>query len=164
MLMKVSTQPRFEPVHIGKLDGMRAIVQPVDRLMSSHAGIGMIGHLERRFGLLSELSERVNDPRLIHLIDHGTADIIIQRVSQISGGYSDGNDCDWLRFDPAIKWSLDRHPILGQDGASQETTCRFELAAITKSNRRKVLNTLIDHYIKHHKKPPKEITIGRMAQ
>jgi hypothetical protein len=159
MLMKVSTQPRFQPVEIGNLGGARASLQAVDEVMSSHAGIGMIGQVERRFGLVSELAERINDPRLTHLIDHTTPDILLQRVSQVAAGYTDGNDCDWLRFDSALKWSLDRHPVFGAPGASQETTCRFELKAITKANRRKVLNTLIDHYIRHHKKPPKEIVI-----
>jgi hypothetical protein len=159
MLMKVSTQPRFQPVEIGNLDGVRAIVQPVDEVMSAHAGIGMIGQIERKFGLVAELAERINDPRLTHLVDHTTSDILLQRVSQVAAGFTDGNDCDWLRFDSALKWSLNRHPVFGAPGASQETTCRFELKAITKGNRRKALNTLIDHYIKHHKKPPKEIVI-----
>jgi len=159
MLMKVTTQPRFQPVEIGNLDGTRAVIQPVDEVMSAHGGMGMVGQIERRYGLVSELAQRINDPRLTHLVDHKAPDILLQRVSQIAAGFTDGNDCDWLRFDSALKWSLGRHPVFGAPGSSQETTCRFELKAITKGNRRKALNTLIDHYIRHHKRPPKEIVI-----
>ena len=105
------------------------------------------------------MTERINDPRLQHLVDHETFDVLLQRITQIAGGYADGNDADHLRHDAVILWSLDRDPISGAPGASQETLSRFEKLAITKGNRRKVLNTLIDHYVKHHARPPKEIVI-----
>lgn len=159
MVMKATTHSRFKKVEIGNVGGLRAVVQAGSEVMSSHAGMGMLGQVERRFGLVAELALRINDPRLEHLVDHKTGDVILQRACQIAAGFTDGNDCDWLRFDSALKWALDRDPIFGQVGASQETTCRFELQAITKGNRRRVLNTLIDHYIRHHKKPPKEIVL-----
>lgn len=159
MLTKATTQPRFQPVEIGNLGGPRAIIQAVPEVMTSHAGMGMVGRVERKVGLVAELAARINDPRREHLIDHKATDLILQRAAQIGAGFTDGNDCDWLRFDAALKWALNRDPIFGQDGASQETTCRFENLAITKGNRRRVLNTLIDHYVRHHKKPPKEIVI-----
>jgi hypothetical protein len=159
MLMKVSTDPRFTPVEIGNVDGFRAVLEAVPEVMSAHAGMGMVGEVERRVGLVSELAERINDPRLLHLVDHETFDVLLQRVTQIAAGFIDGNDADHLRFDAGIKWSLNRHPVFGAPGASQETTSRFEKRAITKGNRRKVLNTLIDHYVRHHGKPPKEVVI-----
>ncbi len=159
MLMKVSTDPRFTPVEIGNVGGIRAVLEPVSEVMSAHAGMGMIGEIERRTGLISELAARINDPRLPHLVDHETFDVLLQRVAQIGAGFIDGNDADQLRFDAGLKWALNRHPVSGAPGASQETLSRFEIKAVTKGNRRKVLNTLIDNYIKHHSKPPKEIVI-----
>ncbi len=159
MLMKVSTVPRFTPVEIGNVAGTRAVLEAVPEIMSAHAGMGMIGQIEREVGLVAKLADRINDPRLMHLVDHETDDLLLQRVTQIAAGFIDGNDADHLRFDAGIKWSLDRHPVFGAPGASQETFSRAESKAITKGNRRKVLNTLIDHYIQHHEKPPKEIVI-----
>jgi len=52
MLMKVSTAPRFTPVEIGNVGGVRAVVEPVHEVMSAHAGMGMMGKIERRIGLV----------------------------------------------------------------------------------------------------------------
>ena len=159
MLRKATTELRFQPVAIGNVAGLRAIIEAVPEAMSSYAGMGMLGVLERKYGLAAELARRANDTRVDHLVDHEAAEIVLQRVVQIAAGFIDGNDCDWLRVDPAVKWALNRDPVFGRDGASQETTCRFENKAVNKNNRRSVLDTLIDHYIKHHRRPPKEIVI-----
>jgi len=37
--------------------------------------------------------------------------LIRQRVTQISCGYEDANDCNTLRNDPAIKMATERKPI-----------------------------------------------------
>lgn len=160
MLMKVTTSERFQPVEIGKVGESRAVIVAVPELMSAHAGIGMLGLIDRKYGLSKQLSRRVNDFRRQDRVKHKASDIILQLSSQTAAGFPDGNDCDLLRHDAAIKWALDRDPVTGQVGVSQESASKFQNAAIRNNNRRSVLNIFIDNYIRHHKKKhPKSVTI-----
>ena len=98
--MKRSTHDRFQPVEIGQIDGTRALVEAVPESMSAFAGAPMIAATERKVGLIAEFAKRIRDPRAAHMVDHKAADILMQRACQTAIGYSDGNDCDFLRSDP----------------------------------------------------------------
>jgi hypothetical protein len=156
---KSSKQRRFQQVEIGKIAGIRTVLEAVPESMSAHAGVMMVAAVERKVGLLAELSRLINDPRAQYLIDHKASDILMQRACQIAAGHIDGNDADWLRGDPSIVASLDRHPVDGRPGASQETISRFESNAITMENLESVQNLLINHYLKRNKKRPKRIKL-----
>ena len=144
---------------LGKVDGIRTVLEAVPDSMSAHAGVIMVAATERKFGLLNELCSVVNDPRSQHLVEHKMLDILMQRACQIAAGHIDCNDADWLRGDPSILAALDRHPVTGRPGASQETISRFEANAINEQNLESVQNVFVDHYLKCNKKRPKQIVL-----
>ena len=159
MSQKSSKRRRFQQVEIGKIDGTRTVLEAVPESMSAHAGAMMVAAVDRKVGLLADLCSRINDPRAQDLIEHEAVDILMQRACQIAAGHIDCNDADWLRDDPAILASLDRHPVNGRPGASQETISRFESNAINEQNLESMQNAFIDHYLKRNKKRPKQIVL-----
>lgn len=156
---KSTKRRRFKPVEIGKVAGIRAVIEAVPEAMTAHAGASLIATMERKVGLLAELAKRINDPRAQHLVDHEAADILLQRACQIGIGYPDGNDADFLRFDPAIMAAINRHPIWGLPAASQETIQRFEASALDEKNAEKAREIFMDHYLAHTRKRPKRIEL-----
>lgn len=150
---------RFAQVELGKIDGKRTVLEAVPESMSAHAGAMMVAAVERKVGLLAELSSRINDPRAQYLVKHKAPDILMQRACQIAAGHIDCNDADWLRGDPAILAALNRHPVTGRSGASEETISRFESNAIDEQNLESMQNVFIDHYLKRNKKRPKQIVL-----
>lgn len=158
--MKQSNQrSRFVPVELGKVEGTRVVMQAVANNMTAFGGAPMLANVEQRVGLVRELSRRVNDPRLQHMVDHEKFDIMLQRTCQIGIGYADGNDCDWLHADAGIKLGLNRDPVQGRRGASQETTSRFESKAVDRLNAKAVREIFVDHFISRQKKRPKKVVL-----
>lgn len=157
--MQLSKGSRFQPVEIGKVDGVRTVLEAVPEEMTAFGGAAMLAEVEKKVGLVKELSRLVNDGRAQHLVDHPKFDILLQRVCQIGTGFVDGNDCDWLRTDPGIVLALGRDPLSGQPGASQETTSRFESKAINRKNAKAVREVFTDHFITQQKKRPKEVEL-----
>jgi len=156
---KDSKLSRFRPVEIGNVGGNRTIIQTTEAKLTAFGGIPMLAFVERKLGLVKMLAERVNDKRFQARVDHKRNDIILQRVIQIGAGFPDGNDCDWLARDEAVLLGLDRNPMEGKPGASQETTSRFESNAIDEKNQDDVNNIFVDHYIAQQKKRPKLIEL-----
>lgn len=159
MSQKGTKRRRFQPVEIGKVDGVRTVIEAIPEAMTAHAGAPMIAEVERRVGLLAELAKRIADTRAQHLVDHKAYDILLQRACQIGIGFPDGNDADFLRLDPAILQALDRHPIWGLPVASQETIARFEAKALNKANVEHAKDLFMDHYLEHNKKRPKRVEL-----
>jgi hypothetical protein len=159
MCVNSSRSNRFQPVEIGKVDGTRVVLEVVPEQMTAIGGTPMLAAIEKKNGLVEELSRRVNDERAQHMVEHEAFDILMQRVLQIGAGFADANDCDWLRDDPGILMGLDRNPVDGRLGASQETVSRFESSAINKKNAKKMREIFIDHYISKQKKGPKKIEL-----
>lgn len=159
MCMQRTASSRFQPVEIGKVDGTRTVIQAIPAEMTSFGGALMLAAVEKKVGLVKELSQRVHDNRAQHLIDHKKFDILLQRVSQIGTGNQGGNDCDWLRMDAGILLGLDRDPTDGQPGASQETTSRFEAQAIDGENAKAVRELFTDHFIAKQWKRPRKVEL-----
>lgn len=158
--MRQSSRPsRFRPVEIGKVDGTRAVLEAIPEEMTAFGGVSMLAEVERKVGLVEELSKRINDNRAQHLVDHERFDILLQRACQIGAGFADGNDCDWLRKDAGILLGLNRDPVTGKPGASQETTSRFEGKAVNRQNAKAMREIFIDHFIARQKKRPKSIEL-----
>jgi hypothetical protein len=158
--VKQSSRPsRFRPVELGKVDGTRTVLQAVPEEMTAFGGAPMLAEVEKKVGLVAELSKLVHDDRAQHMVDHEKFDILLQRACQIGIGFADGNDCDWLRNDPGILLGLDRDPTTGRPGASQETTSRFEGKAVNRKNAKAIREIFTDHAIAQQKKRPKEIEL-----
>lgn len=154
-----SRRSRFVPVELGKVDGTRAVLEAIPEEMTAFGGAAMLAAVEKKVGLVAELSKRVNDNRAQHLVDHKKFDVLLQRACQIGVGFVDGNDCDWLRNDAGILLGLDRDPLGGPPGASQETVSRFEGKAVDRTNAKAVREVFTDHFTAQIKKRPKEIEL-----
>jgi len=156
---KNNKRRRFEPVVIGKVAGIRTVIEAVPEAMTAFAGAPMIANMERKHGMLAELAKRIHDQRTEHLVKHKTSSILLQRACQIGLGYPDGNDADFLRFDPAILQAIDRHPVWGLPAASQETIQRFESKALDGTNVETARNIFMDHYLAGNTKRPKRVEL-----
>lgn len=156
---KITRLSRFRSVEIDKVDGVRTVIHVIDEAMTAFGGMPLLGKVERRVGLARALAARINDIRAQERIQHNATDIILQRASQIASGCPDGNDCDWLRHDPAVLLLLDRDPDTGRPGASQETMSKFEKNAISAANLKHVNEIFVDHYIEMQSKRPKDIVL-----
>jgi hypothetical protein len=157
--MQFTKGSRFQPVEIGKLDDTRAVLKAIPEEMTCFGGASMLAEIEKKVGVVKELSNRVNDGRASHLVDHKGLDILLQRVCQTAVGFPDGNDSDLLRKNPAILAALGRDPVNGQSGASQETMSRFEAKAINRKNTKAVREIFTDHFIAKQKKQPKRVVL-----
>jgi hypothetical protein len=105
-----------KPVHLA-FDGGR---------LTSDAGVVLLGEIERKLGVAERLARCVEDPRAPERVRHSLAEMIRYRALMIATGYSDGNDCDALRDDPAFKIAVGRLPETGADLCSQPTMARLE--------------------------------------
>jgi hypothetical protein len=125
-------------------------------MMTGHAGAILIAAAESRVGIIKDLSRLVTDDRQPAKVKHSAFDLMLQRVCQIGTGNADGNDCDWLRFDGAIKAALGREPATGKNGASQETMSTFEAKQDEQALTR-MENLLLNNFMKHKKRRPRVI-------
>jgi hypothetical protein len=94
--------------------------------LTSDAGVLVLADIERRLRIAERLARCFEDPRSPERVHHTVPEMIRFRVLLIAAGYSDANDCDSLRSDPAFKMALGRRPESGADLCSQPTMCRLE--------------------------------------
>jgi hypothetical protein len=93
---------------------------------TSDAGVLVLAEIERRLGLAERLARCIEDPRAPEQVRHTVAEMIRFRALLIAAGYSDADDCDALRTDPAFKMAVGRLPESGADLCSQPTMSRLE--------------------------------------
>jgi hypothetical protein len=105
-----------KPVHVS-FDG---------GLLTSDAGILLLGAVEQRLKIAERLAACLEDPRDPERVVHQCAEMIRYRALLIAAGYPDGNDCDALKSDPAFKMAVGRLPESGDDLCSQPTISRLE--------------------------------------
>jgi hypothetical protein len=91
-------------------------------------GLLPIRLLDRQLGVLSEIAERLPDPRAQKFVTHRREAILTQEVYQILAGYPDGNDAQVLRNDPLFQTLVDVSPDDEQPLASGSTLNRFHNA------------------------------------
>jgi len=109
--------------------------------ISSDGGLLLLKEVENQIGLISGISNCINDGRDQRYIDHDLEQILSQRIYQIAAGYEDANDCDELRTDSILKLCSGKLPISGGKLASQPTMSRFE-----NSVRRSELYRIAEHF------------------
>ena len=80
--------------------------------LSADTGFLLMREINERFGIIGPVDESLEDTRSPSRTKHSLAQVIRQRVYQISAGYEDRNDADFLRIDPALRLALgkDRLP------------------------------------------------------
>jgi Transposase DDE domain group 1 len=137
-----------KPVHVA-FDGGR---------MTSDAGILLLAAVEQRLGIAERLADCIEDPRAPERVRHGLAEMIRYRALLIAAGYPDGNDCDALKSDPALKMAVGRLPESGTDLCSQPTISRLEnLPGPTALKR--MMAAMVDLFCDSFKEVPRRIVL-----
>ncbi len=90
--------------------------------LTSNAGLLLLREWDQKLGLSRSVAEVVNDPRRQVCVEHGTEQLVRQRLLAIAAGYEDLNDHDQLRFDTALQAGCQRLGPL----ASTAKLCRLE--------------------------------------
>ena len=71
--------------------------------LSSDFGALLIRETMLHSGIVSRLTDAIDDKRHQSYIDHSLQELIAQRVLQMACGYEDANDSNHLRKDPIFK-------------------------------------------------------------
>lgn len=134
-------------------------VQFSDLELSSDAGLLLVRQADERLGLTAALASCIEEWRDPAKVTHSLAQLVQQRVYQISGGYEDANDSNHLRHDPIYKIACGRLPIAEEDLlASQPTITRLE-NQVTRRDIGRMRGQYIDEFIKRHPIAPKAVTL-----
>ena len=128
---------------------------------SSDGGAVLLGAVDRRIGLTSQLIEVLQDSRDGRRIEHGVGELFRQRVFAIALGYSDQNDSARIGSDPVLKMLCGRSAGSPCSLASQPTLSRFESS---RSGRELValgrrLERFVIARLKKHRPHARRITI-----
>lgn len=97
-------------------DGGRVVVD---------AGLLAIRELDKGLGVLSELAERLPDPRAQKYVTHRREALLTQQVYQILADYADCNDAQRVRQNPLFQTLADVSPSADEPLASGSTLARF---------------------------------------
>jgi hypothetical protein len=126
-------------------------------LLTSNSGVMLLAPIERRMGLARKIAALIADRRNPALITHTAEDIFRARIFAIACGYPDGNDLDWLRYDPGFMLACGRPPASGEPLCSQPTISRWENAPTLRDIIR-LTYLLVDIYCGSYSRQPKAVT------
>jgi hypothetical protein len=130
--------------------------------LTSDGGLTPLREVDRRIGLIDQLSAAIRDPRDPDRIEHDQRTLLAQRILAIAAGYEDLNDHDALRTDTLLQALTDRRLKPGQKEGdplgSPPTLCRLE-NRITRRDLARVAAVLVEKYIASHPTPPEEIVL-----
>lgn len=77
----------------------------VSEKVSSDGGLLLLREVENQIGIISALTDCIDDTRHQGYIQHTVGSMLTQRVFQIAAGYEDANDSDTLRDDLILKYA-----------------------------------------------------------
>lgn len=125
--------------------------------VSSDAGLLFLREVESRIGLISKMTNCLQDRRHPGYVKHQFLDLLKQRIFQIACGYEDGNDSNELRDDPIMKIACERLPD-DEALASQPTISRFE-NGLTRTDLYRISEVFVDVFIESYSTPPEGIIV-----
>jgi len=125
--------------------------------VSSDAGLLFLREVENRIGLISKMTNCLQDRRHPGYIKHRLLDLLKQRIFQIACGYEDGNDSNELKDDPIMKIACERLPD-DEALASQPTISRFE-NGLTRTDLYRISEVFVDVFIQSYSTPPEGIIV-----
>lgn len=105
--------------------------------ITSDAGLLLVSEADRRLGITEAMVSSMEDRRQPGKVQHTLEELVRSRVYAVVQGYSDCNDIDSLRSDPALKLGCGMLPS-EKDLASQPTLSRFENAVSARDLKRAV--------------------------
>ena len=91
--------------------------------LSSDTGFIVMRELDHRHNAITPISDVLQDVRSISHTKHSPIQMIRQRIYQMTGGYEDCNDADFLRIDPALRLALGKG---NKFGAGRSALSRLE--------------------------------------
>ena len=74
--------------------------------LSSDTGFILMRELDQRHNIIAPIAGALEDDRSASHTKHSLKQMIRQRMYQMTAGYEDCNDADYLRIDPALRLSL----------------------------------------------------------
>jgi hypothetical protein len=149
--------PVVPPFNFPSLGGKNVVAAFDGGLITSNAGVILLGRVERQFGIADTLGRLIADPRNQASVTHGLDDILRARMMAIAAGYEDGDDLDFLRTDPGFKLACGRLPG-GDDLCSQPTVSRWENAPTLREVIR-MTYAMVDLYCRSYRRPPAAIML-----
>jgi hypothetical protein len=117
--------------------------------VSSDGGLLLMREVDRKLGLIRDISRRLDDARQLGKVRHGCETMLRQRVMALIAGWEDLNDAQLLRHDPVHQVAAGA----GEDLASAATLCRFENGQ-TREAAWAVNFALVEQFIASHRKAP----------
>jgi hypothetical protein len=103
-----SVQVSFDQLNFGKLNGRQVIANFDGGKITSDAGIVWLAELDKKLKITARFAECFQDHRSASYVDYSVHQLLAQRVYGIVLGYSDVNDHDKLRYDPALAIAYSR--------------------------------------------------------
>lgn len=122
--------------------------------VTSDVGLLLLRQVDEKVGLLERIAPHLPDPRDPRRVEHGTLELLRQRVYGLAQGYEDLNDHDRLRHDAALTSALSQMTA----GASSPTLCRFE----NRADRQTALalhEVVVERFIASFPAPPQELML-----
>jgi hypothetical protein len=124
--------------------------------LSADAGVLILREIEERLGLVRTLAGRLTDPRSEEGITHPLTELLRTRLFALAQGYTDQDDLDFLRNDPAFRLAvserkgtapLDPVPedaaVRVPDGLSSQPTQSRLVESLSKFGNLEVMDTAL---------------------
>lgn len=126
--------------------------------VTSDTGALLLQEVDKTIGLVDKIAQVIEEKRDERYITHEVKDLVAQRIYQIAMGYEDGNDCNFLRHDPAFKTALQKDMQLDCDLASQPTMSRFE-NSVTENELQLMDEKLMEIFVSSYHNEPEIIVL-----
>jgi len=162
ILKQESTQQPLFPYDytssVAPIKGKKVAIDFHGGSITSDAGLLLLSETESEVSIISRLSKCIHDSRRFSSITHSVNDLLTQRIFQITCGYEDGNDCNSLRTDPAMKMAVGKLPDTDGDLASQPTISRLK-NMITRPELYRMAKVFLDQFLASYSEPPEIIVL-----
>ena len=120
--------------------------------LSGESGLLLVRQAEEKIKICEGFANCLSDKRQSQKVTHSKIRLTLQRVLQITAGYEDMNDSNYLRHDPIFKIACNQaeeNPEEAQVLASQPTMSRWE-NQITNLENKKLRKYFVDRFLRHY--------------
>src|SRR6201982_713355 len=163
------TECSAESFDFGTVEGRRVEAAFDAGLVTSDAGVLLLGATDRAIRMMDRFASCFHDERHPQWIEHEVATLVSQRVFGIALGYEDLNDHDELRHDPMMAILAGKLAARRKDCApvaGKSTLNRLELSKLEPTRYHKISynpiaikRLLVDLFLEAHEQAPNEIIL-----
>lgn len=127
--------------------------------LSSDAGVLLVRQAEEQLKVCEGMAACFTDNRDQAKVKHPVNQLISQRVYQITAGYENANDSNYLRQDPIFKLACNQVPIPAENLlASQPTMSRLE-NQVTKQDIKEIRRFFMGRFLQNYPQDSEEIVL-----